>query len=173
MGYQSPRSYLLRLGISTKGKSGLTTGFQNALGSENNSPRPFIQIMFSRTSFICNSCRNSSVFGVLNQPRHQFLHAAPPLLLPRRKDFFSSNATLRQKQSSQELPKGEQPPENSKQKRKTARSPVAKTSLRRVAVEAQRSRDGILSRSRPSEERPLTSKVLRFYCQKFTWHAEY
>ena len=123
--------------------------------------------MFSRSSsFVCNACRKPTTFEVLKQPRQQFLHASPPLFLPRRKDFFSSNATLRQKQPSQDTPKGEELTESSKQKRKATRSPIAKTSLRRVAVEAQRSRDGILSKARPSEERPFTSKVLSFYFQE-------
>lgn len=142
--------------------SATVAALQNAWSWETTSPAPRPGTMYSRASFIRNSCRKSSVFGILKQPRHQFLHATPPLIYPRRKDFFSSNATLRQKQT-QDTPGTELPPENSKQKKKAGRSPVAKTSLRRVAVEAQRSRDGILSKTRPSEERPFVTKVLIFY----------
>jgi uncharacterized Rmd1/YagE family protein len=49
------------------------------------------------------------------------------------------------------------------QKRRTARSPAAKTSLRRVAVEAQRSKDGNLSRSRRIPEDASVPKLLTAY----------
>ena len=65
------------------------------------------------------------------------LHATAAGQSPRKRNFFSSNATLQQETSSngatENLP--------SAQKRKPVRSPAGKTSLRRVAVEAQRSRE--------------------------------
>ncbi|KAI4180205.1 MAG: hypothetical protein L6R41_007387 [Letrouitia leprolyta] len=44
------------------------------------------------------------------------------------------------------------------QKRKKHRSPAAKNSLRRVAVEAQRSRDGNDTKKSPSEEPQSSTK---------------
>ena len=49
-----------------------------------------------------------------------------------------------------------------KQKRKHQRSPAAKNSLRRVAVEAQRSKDGNEVRQAASQEPRPTTKVRRF-----------
>jgi uncharacterized Rmd1/YagE family protein len=49
------------------------------------------------------------------------------------------------------------------QKRRTARSPAVKTSLRRVAVEAQRSKDGNLSRSRRFPDDASVPKLLTAY----------
>ena len=64
-------------------------------------------------------------------------HSSGGILSRKRKDFFSSNATP---QLAQQDAKSENPPQATK--RKSTRSPAAKNSLRRVAVEAQRSRDG-------------------------------
>lgn len=65
------------------------------------------------------------------------LHATAIAQAPRKRNFFSSNAVLQHETSSSEsvkdLPLA--------QKRKPIRSPAGKTSLRRVAVEAQRSRE--------------------------------
>lgn len=66
-------------------------------------------------------------------------------------DFFSSNAHLRQKEELSAEPVVEIP----KQKRRAGKIPATKTSLRRVAVEAQRSRDGILSKAQLAEEKGL------------------
>jgi hypothetical protein len=75
-------------------------------------------------------------------PRRRSLHAAPTLFLPRRRDFFSSNTLLQQqvRRTDDASLEGQQP-----QKKRQLRLPATKTSLRRVAVEAQRSRDGGLS----------------------------
>ena len=77
--------------------------------------------------------------------RHRSLSTSNNLLAKRRKDFFSSNASIRlsqrekgtteQQQQLQEL-------QEQGKERKPKRSPPGKTSLRRVAVEAQRSKDG-------------------------------
>ncbi|KAH2828439.1 hypothetical protein KXW08_004447 [Aspergillus fumigatus] len=96
-------------------------------------------------------------------PQSHNLHASYPLGLPRRKDFFSSNAFLSQKQSrngdlSQELSS-----ETQKQRRRGARNPAAPTSLRRVAVEAQRSKDGILSKAQLKEQGIYQTKAVTAY----------
>ncbi|GAD99007.1 YagE family protein [Paecilomyces variotii No. 5] len=118
--------------------------------------------MFARP-YVCSACRKPTVFGVLRQPRNQHLHASSPLGLPRRKDFFSSNAYLRQKQSQGDAELAQPELETQKQRRKASRTPATKTSLRRVAVEAQRSRDGILSKAQLSERGIYKTKVVTAY----------
>lgn len=67
----------------------------------------------------------------------RYIHATPAIQLPRKRNFFSSNAALEQEGVSADavtdLPL--------RQRRKPVRSPAGKTSLQRVALEAQRSRD--------------------------------
>lgn len=65
-------------------------------------------------------------------------HPIPPIVAPRQRSLFSSNASLQEEASVKvDIPK-ELP---HTQKRKHAHLPAGKTSLRRVAVEAQRSRE--------------------------------
>lgn len=114
--------------------------------------------MFARP-YVCSICRRPTMAKILKQPQSHNVHASYPLGLPRRKDFFSSNAFLSQKQSrngdfSQELSS-----ETQKQRRRGARNPAAPTSLRRVAVEAQRSKDGILSKAQLKEQEIYQTKV--------------
>ncbi|KAJ5239748.1 hypothetical protein N7468_004367 [Penicillium chermesinum] len=117
--------------------------------------------MFART-FICSGCKRPVPFRLIRQPQSQYLHASPALGLPRRKDFFSSNAYLTQRQAnSNEDTEG--PAENQKQRRRSARSPAAGTSLRRVAVEAQRSRDGMISKARLMEQGIHQTKIITAY----------
>jgi len=69
------------------------------------------------------------------------LHATAAGQAPRKRNFFSSNAVLQQELAGNvEIVKDVPPPP----KRKPIRSPAGKTSLRRVAVEAQRSRQNTL-----------------------------
>ncbi|OXV09417.1 hypothetical protein Egran_02819 [Elaphomyces granulatus] len=102
------------------------------------------------------------MFATIRQPRNQHLHASSSFSHGRRKDFFSSNAVLRQSQS-QSQPANNTSKELNLQgqskKRKAGRSAAANTSLRRVAVEAQRSRDGILSDSQLTEKGLYQTKV--------------
>jgi required for meiotic nuclear division protein 1 len=69
----------------------------------------------------------------------RFLHASSPAQLPRKRHFFSSNAMLQQEEFKSGVETTEMPSQI--QKRKVIRSPPGKRSLRRVAVEAQRSRE--------------------------------
>lgn len=75
------------------------------------------------------------------------LHASATAQAPRKRAFFSSNSALQQDGNSPVVNIAKEPPPA--QIRKPARSPAGKTSLRRVAVEAQRSRANTF---RPSDE---------------------
>ncbi|KAF4635705.1 hypothetical protein G7Y89_g2390 [Cudoniella acicularis] len=82
---------------------------------------------------------NDGSFG----PRaFRHLHASTVRQAPRKRTFFSSNATLQQDTSSPKLDSVKET--LAPQTRKPKRSPAGKTSLRRVAVEAQRSRENTL-----------------------------
>lgn len=113
--------------------------------------------MFTRST-IFSACRRPVIPQLLRQTQNQCLHASPALALPRRRDFFTSNAQLAQKQSNT----NDESLENlelQKQRRRSARAPAAPTSLRRVAVEAQRSRDGFLSKAQLKEQGIDQTKV--------------
>lgn len=113
--------------------------------------------MFAKSS-LCSACKRPVAARLLRSPQTQYLHASPALGLPRRKDFFSSNSFLAQNQ----LKKNDGPldnPDSQKQRRHSGRIPAAPTSLRRVAVEAQRSKDGFLSKAQLKEQDIDQSKV--------------
>ena len=116
--------------------------------------------------YICFSCRKASL-NVLRQPSFRPLHASPSLLLPRRRDFFSSNSALfRNKLQAVDLSKDDNSPspeQGQTQKRKSARSPAGKTSLRRAAIEAQRSKDGSLVVSKSAIDGTSTPKLVTAY----------
>ncbi|KAJ5287952.1 hypothetical protein N7478_003638 [Penicillium angulare] len=116
--------------------------------------------MFARAS-ICSTCKRPMPLRLWRQPQNQYLHASPALQLPRRKDFFSSNAHLAQKLSSKD--DGNENAESQKQRRRGVRLPAVSTSLRRVAVEAQRSRDGFLSKSQLKEQGIYQTKTITAY----------
>ncbi|KAM3086408.1 hypothetical protein ACMFMF_000358 [Clarireedia jacksonii] len=85
------------------------------------------------------SFRRSLSSVAVRRPVHDCI---TPLPYPRRRNFFSSNATLQQDHTSSS-------PDAAQElkplpKRKPTRSPAGKTSLRRVAVEAQRSRQSAI-----------------------------
>jgi hypothetical protein len=80
--------------------------------------------------------------GSLRRPQAQrYIHASPIIQSPRKRNFFSSNATLQQEVAGGSSNHDSLNEFSSAQKRKPIRSPAGKTSLRRVAVEAQRSRE--------------------------------
>ncbi|KAJ6115903.1 Protein of unknown function DUF155 [Penicillium sp. IBT 18751x] len=116
--------------------------------------------MFARAPF-CLACRRSLALRPLARPQIQYLHASPALELPRRRDFFSSNANLAQKQPSDD--ESIEQLELQKQKRRAGRAPAAPTSLRRVAVEAQRSRDGFISKTQLKEQGIDQTKTVTAY----------
>lgn len=112
-------------------------------------------------------CRPFSSLRIIQNPpvrsRSSSFHSTGDLRSRKgkeRNDYFSSSAP----HSIQQDAKPEKPlakPEESSQsnKRKTTRPQAAKNSLRRVAVEAQRSRDGKVSRKIPGPVHQATSKV--------------
>ncbi|KAJ5132867.1 Protein of unknown function DUF155 [Penicillium atrosanguineum] len=105
--------------------------------------------MFAKAPF-CLAYKQTLALRPLTRPQIQYLHASPALELPRRRDFFSSNANLAQKQPSND--ESTEQLELQKQRRRASRAPAAPTSLRRVAVEAQRSREGFISKSQLKEQ---------------------
>ena len=91
-------------------------------------------------------------------------HVGTSHQFPRRRDFFSSNAVLQQTQRELESPEGPQAT-----KRKITRSPAAKNSLRRVAVEAQRSRDGVSTEEMSGLDSRSNTKVVWVDCCELEW----
>ena len=99
----------------------------------------------------------------LARSRSSSFHSTPILSKKRKtqKDFFSSNAAPYQPLATEET-KIAEPAQNPK--RKTTRSPAAKNSLRRVAVEAQRSRDGKDIRRSPTSSHHIAAKTVTAIC---------
>ncbi|EXJ84991.1 hypothetical protein A1O3_05666 [Capronia epimyces CBS 606.96] len=120
-----------------------------------------------RNQFICSSCRRFGYDG-LRQPGFRPLHASPIFQLPRRREFFSSNPSLlsqtAQKRAEQKEDVSPTTVALQSQKRKTARTPGTKTSLRRVGLEAQRSKAGNLPRSSGrAEDESAAPKLVTAY----------
>ncbi|KAL9624512.1 MAG: hypothetical protein Q9160_001176 [Pyrenula sp. 1 TL-2023] len=106
--------------------------------------------------YICQSIRNPTTFPRRNS---QPIHAAPALHLPRRRRFFTSSVSFNQQSTDTSSPGNATNPEN---KRKSSRSQAAKTSLRRAALEAERSRD--LPTAKPKVgERATAAKLVTAY----------
>ncbi|BCS22766.1 RMD1 family protein [Aspergillus puulaauensis] len=118
--------------------------------------------MFARP-YVSSICKRPATIRILKQPQSHYLHASPSLSLPRRKDFFSSNAFLTQKQPTGSDTVEGSSQESQKQRRRGGRSPAAPTSLRRVAVEAQRSKDGFKSKAQLREAGLLRTKAITAY----------
>src|SRR5271170_7333388 len=115
--------------------------------------------------YICSACRKAGG-EALKQPSFRTLHNSPALLRPRKREFFSSSSPLHSQRSQDAEPPTEGSstsvqPDNPK--RKTARSPAAKTSLRRVAVEAQRSKDANLAKSIPATDDASIPRTVTAY----------
>ncbi|KAL2423456.1 hypothetical protein ABEF95_009107 [Exophiala dermatitidis] len=141
------------------------------------------------TQYVCSTCRRAG-HEALRQPGFRPLHASPIFQRPRRREFFSSNPALLSQTAQRR--DGEQRPtetitppspspapatngtgtsavvQSSSSKRKTARSPGTKTSLRRVGLEAQRTKAGNLVRfsgsgSGREQEDSVTPKIVTAY----------
>ena len=119
-------------------------------------------------AFVCATCRRAGYEGP-RQLGFRPLHASPIFQRPRRRDFFSSNNSLLSHSAPRrDVQKDRDVIESSSQvatqKRKTARSPGTKISLRRVGLEAQRSKAGL---SRPGantlEGEDQTPKLVTAY----------
>ncbi|KAF8859310.1 DUF155-domain-containing protein [Acephala macrosclerotiorum] len=85
----------------------------------------------------CPAARRCLNNGAARPQPFRYIHATAAAQAPRKRNFFSSNATLQAEAANTDAV-ADQPPA---QKRKPLRAPAGKTSLRRVAVEAQRSRE--------------------------------
>ncbi|KAE8445515.1 hypothetical protein EG329_013278 [Mollisiaceae sp. DMI_Dod_QoI] len=90
----------------------------------------------------CPTARRLLNNGTLRPKPFRYIHATTAAQAPRKRNFFSSNATLQQEGANPDVATDMTPV----QKRKPVRSPAGKTSLRRVAVEAQRSRESLQRR---------------------------
>jgi hypothetical protein len=106
--------------------------------------------MFARP-FVCLSCKRP-VIRLPTQTQIQYLHVSPPLALPRRKDFFSSNAHLKQKQNNKDEPI-EFSPDTQKQRRRGSQVTssshfIAASSGRSTEVEGWHSLQGAPQRAR-------------------------
>ncbi len=124
--------------------------------------------MIPRVFLICHARPYSSLRTIqlvrpsLQSIRTSSFHSAGGLLSRtlKDKDYFSSsavtNSALRVTNDQQEVKSEDSSPGS---KRKSTRSPAAKNSLRRVAVEAQRSRDGKGQKKIPVGAQQITSKV--------------
>lgn len=110
--------------------------------------------------------RRRGVLDLAKPPGLRPLHASPIFQRPRRRDFFSSNAALAAQRTDPSSISRENIDDGSdtlqSRKRKAGASP-AKISLRRVAVEAQRSKDGKLARSQRSPDETVTPKLITAY----------
>lgn len=111
---------------------------------------------FSR-SYVCFACRK-----LPTQTPHQPSRLVASLYPRLRSSFSSLNARTLQEQGTVPGSNGKDVASsgNQLQRRKLARSPAANSSLRRVAVEAQRSRSNILSRTQLLEKGLGEVKVL-------------
>ena len=117
------------------------------------------------TRFVCSSCRNTlygSSISLASRPRLAIRNA----VYTQRRELFSSNARLWQKSidtdastADDDAPADTVHP----QRRKANRSPAAKISLRRVAVEAQRSRKAKPSEAREAGEGKPAAKLVTAY----------
>ena len=113
-------------------------------------------------------CRPFSSLRIIQNPPLRLtsssFHSTSPLLLSRkrytRNDYFSSSAPhCIQQDAKPEKITAETKESPQDHKRKSKRSQATKNSLRRVAVEAQRSRDGTGSKKTPTVAHHATSKV--------------
>lgn len=118
------------------------------------------------THHICRQLTTSALFkspssGLRTQ---RFLHATSAFSAPRRRQFFSSNAVLQQEHSTSNDISSSTALEATKsdptiKKRKQTRSTASKTSLRRVAAEAQRSRANSARQKSPNEPHDSSREV--------------
>jgi required for meiotic nuclear division protein 1 len=116
------------------------------------------------------SCRRAAR-GSTGWTGLQPLPAASASSLPRRHDLFSSSAFTRHRsqQPSDDIKEGQTQKETpslglrAEVKRKPGRTSAAKTSLRRAAVEAQRSKENSLPTIQRADEGAQTSKAVTAY----------
>ncbi|CAO1602586.1 hypothetical protein XANCAGTX0491_006193 [Xanthoria calcicola] len=105
-----------------------------------------------------SSLRGPSTSSLL-QSRNRSFHLTGSQAFPKRRKFFSSNPHLQKAQPEAEPEEAPKSP-----KRKNQRSPASKNSLRRVAVEAQRSKNGKEVRTVGSHEAHTSTKTVTACC---------
>lgn len=116
--------------------------------------------MFLRP-YLCLAWKRPTVGRSLTiQPHGHYPHVLPSFSFGRPKDCFSSGAWLKQKQPEKDNTASEEWAEPQNQRKRGSRNPAAPTSLRRVAVEAQRSKDSFLSKAQLREQGFYQTKVL-------------
>lgn len=104
------------------------------------------------------------------QPHSYPSHTLPAGIFSQHKSCFSSNTQLRQKNRDKDSNASEEWDESQTQRKRGGRNPAAPTSLRRVAVEAQRSRDKFFSKAQLREQGLYQTKVLTFKsCHKMLY----
>ncbi|KAJ5360999.1 hypothetical protein N7541_001843 [Penicillium brevicompactum] len=112
--------------------------------------------------YVCLGCKRTLSRPLLRS-QTQLIFGYPSLLLPRRKEFFSSGTHLNQSRGQASNHPTETHPDSQNQRRRGSRSPAAPTSLRRVAVEAQRSKDGFISKALLREQGLNGTKTVTAY----------
>ncbi|EQL28904.1 hypothetical protein BDFG_08398 [Blastomyces dermatitidis ATCC 26199] len=124
--------------------------------------------MFARC-FLSSVYRTPRITPVFSRFEPTF-HSCPTRSTQWRKEFFSSKIDLQHAKS--ETPPEPEPAANvtRKAKRKPSRSPGAKISLRRVAVEAQRSKDGMRQKTQTADEDLAKSKTVTAYAVAETFN---
>lgn len=105
-----------------------------------------------------------SAWRTLQQPQSHGRCTPPFSVALRQKALFSSFSHFKQKQPNKDDESPEEWSSEQKQRKRGGRSPAAPTSLRRVAVEAQRSRDSILSKAQLREQGLYQTKVSTIEC---------
>ena len=117
--------------------------------------------------FISQTGHRSTLFALQHPPTLRPLYASPIFQRSRTRDFFSSASLLSSQRAADTGNRKEasllteQPAITPK--RKSARSPTAHTSLRKVAVEAQRSKDGQSHRKQVRDAEAVTPKLVTAY----------
>lgn len=114
--------------------------------------------MFARR-LLSSGCRVRQITPAISRFDHTLSPSSRPTNFPQwRKEFFSSKIN-HQHAKPETPPDAEAASVTQKQKRKLSKSPAAKISLRRVAVEAQRSKDGMRQKAQAADEDLARSKV--------------
>ncbi|EEH04175.1 YagE family protein [Histoplasma capsulatum G186AR] len=119
--------------------------------------------MFARR-LLSSGCRARQITPTLSRFDHTLSPSSRPTNFPQwRKEFFSSK--INHQHAKPETPSDAEAASTvtQKQKRKLSRSPAAKISLRRVAVEAQRSKDGMRQKAQAADEDLARSKTVTAY----------
>lgn len=121
--------------------------------------------------YLCSAWKRPAVGRLfMIQPHSYPSHTLPAGIFSQHKSCFSSDTQLRQKNRDKDSNASEVWDESQTQRKRGGRNPAAPTSLRRVAVEAQRSRDKFFSKAQLREQGLYQTKVLTFKsCHKMLY----